>query len=165
MKKNLFILVFVLSVAVNLGFLGMIVWHHFQRYDEIGHKHGFCPFYEKRFGLSKEKAKKMEELRRSLMQKMKPIGQELAKERRELMDILFESEPNKEKIDQKLKNIQALQGEMQLMLVEHMLSAKENLTQEEQKRFFDFILKRMDSYRPFPGIRRPILKRKGGEKG
>ncbi|MBU0599222.1 periplasmic heavy metal sensor [bacterium] len=163
MKKRLFIMAFVLSVALNLGFLGAIGWHHWQRYDRIGCKHGFRPFYEKRFGLSKEKATKMEGLRRSLMQKMKPINHELAGERKELISLLSEPEVRKKEIDRRLNNIQTLQGKIQLMIVEHLLSAKENLIPQEQKRFFKFIMERMDSpHPPCPRMRlrmKPIMER------
>lgn len=109
MKKKLFILGFVLSVALNLGVLGMIGWHHCQRYDRIGPKQGLCPFYKKKFGISGEKAEKMEGLRRALMQEMKPTSQELAKERKGLVGLLSESKVDQKEIDQRLKNIQTLQ--------------------------------------------------------
>lgn len=160
MKKSLFALVLVLSLSLNLGFLGMIFWHHWQR----GRIERFHPFYHERFGLSKEKVAKMEETRRSLMRKMKPISQELDRERRELIHLLLEPEPNQEKIDQKLNNIQSLQGKLQSMLVESLLFAKENLTPEEQKRFFKFIMGKMDLHRPGQGIKGPRIEKRGGEK-
>lgn len=150
MKKSLFILVMVLSLSLNLGLLGMIAWHHLL-------SDRFC---QESLGLSKEKAAEMTELRRSVMNKMRPIGQELSRERRELIHLLFEPEPNRAEIDQRVKNIQVLQGKIHLMLIEHMLSAKENLTPAEQRKFFRFILKKMDSYQPGP-FRSPPMRRGG----
>ncbi|MBU0567407.1 periplasmic heavy metal sensor [bacterium] len=159
MKKSLFILVMVLSLSLNLGFWGMIAWQH----KPCPPKDRFHPFYRERFGLSFEKAKKMEGLRKEMMQKMKPTGQELAKERKELIHLLSVPEPNRAEIDQRLANIQALQGSIHLMLVEHMLSAKENLTPAQQKRFFKFIMGRMDSHRPGQGRRGPKMEKRGGK--
>jgi len=161
--KKLFILAFVLSVALNLGVLGMIGWHHYQRCDRIKPKHGFCPFYEKRFGLSKEKAGKMEELRRTLMQEMKPEREDLDRERKGLVSLLSASEVDKKEIEQRLKNIQTLQGRIQSMFVEHILSAKEKLTKEERKKFFGFIMERMGSRKPGPRMEGPAMGKEGGD--
>jgi Spy/CpxP family protein refolding chaperone len=152
-RKRLFILGFALSVALNLGFLGTIAWHHWQRHTRIDHPHRFHSFYRERFGLHRERAAKMEELRRSVMEKTKPIHQELVKERRELIHLLLEPEPDREEIDKRLKNIQVLQGKIQSIVVEHLLSTKEYLTQKEQRRLFKFILKKMDSHPPPPRMR------------
>ena len=160
MKKSLFILVMVLSLSLNLGFLGMIAWHH----KPYLSKDRFHPFYREKFGLSSENAKKMEDLRKSVIQKTRPIGQELAKERKELIRLLSAPEPNRAEIDRRLANIQVLQGKIHSMLIEHMLSAKENLSPQEQKGFFKFIMGRMDSNRPGQGTRGPKMEKRGGDK-
>jgi len=157
MKKSLFVLVMVLSLSLNLGFWGMIAWQH----KPCPPKERFHPFYRERFGLSFEKAKKMEGSRKEMMYKMKPMGQELAKERRGLINLLSGPEPDQKEIDRHLANIQVLQGKIHSMLIEHMLSAKENLSPEEQKRFFKFIMGRMDSNRPGQGMRGPKMEKRG----
>ncbi|MEW6621256.1 MAG: periplasmic heavy metal sensor [bacterium] len=158
MRGKLFILAFVLSVALNLGFLGMMVRHHWQPPPPPPFKDKFCPFYKERFGLSKEKSVRIEALRRTMMSEMKPIRNELKRKGKELIRLLLEPRVNQKEIDEKLKNIQALEGKIQSKLVKHLCEVKSELTPEEQKRFFKFIMQRME-HRQGDWMRRKMMKK------
>jgi len=147
MKRNILILSLIISVAINIGVFGNAGYHWIKSKGEKP-RHGetaqspmsaFC----KKLDLSKEQISEMESLRKTLDPKIEEIKKELKEKRVQLVNQLMESEPDREKIDIELSEIESLQTELQKIVIDHMLQEKKILSPEQQEIFFSIILKRL----------------------
>ena len=141
MKKNLLILGLIFSVAINAAVLTKI-GHHWLGKDKEERYHPSMSYLYKELALSESQLKKMELFRKSLESRMKGIKKELREKRVDLVDLLTESEPDRKKINEKLIEIESLQGNLQRLIIEHLLKQKTVLDPEQQKMFFSLIEKR-----------------------
>lgn len=146
MKRTLLILGLIFSVAINAAVLTKIGHHWLGKEKEERHyregKHSSMSYLYKELALSEPQLKEMELLRKSLESRMKGIKKELREKRVELVDLLTEAEPDRKKINEKSIEIETLQGNLQRLIIEHLLKQKTVLDPEQQKRFFSLIEKR-----------------------
>lgn len=63
--------------------------------------------------------------------------------RKELVTLMRDRNPDKKAIDVTIKEISGKQGEMQRMIVGHMLEIKSSLNADQQRKFFDLIERNM----------------------
>ncbi|MFQ6084221.1 MAG: Spy/CpxP family protein refolding chaperone [Candidatus Aminicenantia bacterium] len=147
MKRKLLILGLILSIAINIGVLGSVGYHWLKRSGEERHhregKHSPMSILGKELSLSQSQAREMESLRQSLEPKMEEIKKELREKRVQLVNLLMESEPDLEKINIQLTEIESLQTELQKLVIDHLLQEKKILSPEQQKRLFSIISKRL----------------------
>lgn len=145
MKRRLLIFGLTLSVAINIGILGSAGYRWLKISSEERHhregEHSPMGFFGKELSLSQSQAREMESLRKALEPKMEEIREELREKRVQLVSLLMESEPDIEKINFQLNDIESLQTELQKLVIEHLLQQKKILSPEQQKKFFSIISK------------------------
>jgi hypothetical protein len=80
---------------------------------------------------------------------------EILQKRSALLEIMRAEMPDQPAIDAAIIDINRMQGDMQRMVITHMLEMKAMLNKDQQKRFFDLIEKTMDTNidMPMPMIR------------
>ncbi|MBE0460677.1 MAG: periplasmic heavy metal sensor [Candidatus Aminicenantes bacterium] len=147
MKRNVLIFSLILSVAINIGVFGSAGYRWFKsRGEEPRHRadvHSPMSAFCKKLGLSREQIREMESLREVLEPKIEEIKKELKEKRVLLINHLKESEPDREKINIELSEIESLQTDLQKIVIGHMLQEKKILSPEQQEIFFSIILKRL----------------------
>ena len=147
MKRRLLIFGLTLSVAINIGVLGSAGYRWLKISGEEKHHRegGHAPmgFLGKELSLSQSQAREMESLRKDLEPKMEEIKVKLREKRVQLVNLLMESEPDLEKLNIQLSEIESLQTELQKLVIDHLLREKKILSPEQQKRFFSIISKRL----------------------
>jgi len=147
MKKNLLILGLILSGGINIGVLAAIGYNRLEKSCKEGHteeeRHAAVTFLIKELDLSPAQEKEIESLRKSLELKVEEIGTKLREKRVQLVDLLKESQPDLEKINNQLSEIETLQTELQKMAITNLLQEKKILSPEQQEKFFSIILKRL----------------------
>ena len=80
---------------------------------------------------------------------------EILQKRSALLELMRAENPDKPVIDASIVDINRMQGDMQRMVISHMLEMKAMLNKDQQKRFFDLIEKTMGANMgmPMPVIR------------
>jgi hypothetical protein len=80
---------------------------------------------------------------------------EILQERSALLELMRAERPDKPAVDAAIVDINRMQGDMQRMVITHMLEMKAMLNKDQQKRFFDLIEKTMGANMdmPMPMIR------------
>ncbi len=98
-------------------------------------------------------------LRSEYHTRMEPIGRELDAARRDLMRQLGKQPVARDSIDLALLKITRLQGDMERVTVEHFLSMRTLLNDEQWNRLLTMLEKRMPDFRRMPRGMRPERQR------
>ena len=147
MKKNLLILGLIFSVAINAAVL-IKIGHHWLgkekegRYHREG-KHSSMSYLHKELSLSEKQTGQMNALKERFRSNARPVRAVLRTKRKQLVQLLMASEPDRSKIDAVISEINLLQGELQKRVVDHLLAQKEILTAEQQQKFLFIIRDRL----------------------
>lgn len=144
MRKKLLILVAILLVGFGVSLFA--AKYQFWRAEKTRHHEegqNSCYFLHNYLSLSESQKIRMEALDKPFRSKVNQLKVEIRQKRDELSALLLEPNPTAEIINTKLDEIAMLQVELQKVVVAHLLSIKEILTPEQQKRFFAMIIKEL----------------------
>jgi Spy/CpxP family protein refolding chaperone len=135
MAKKTLIIALVVSLGINLGVLGIFLFH-LLRGPEAEH-----PIAKilKQMKLTPEQRELMKEEHQNFEQQTQPIKDQLADKRSQVFDLLKESELNTEKRDQLFSEIAALQAELESQVFMHLSRVKQILTPDQQEMFFQHL--------------------------
>lgn len=141
MKKRLLILVLVISMGVNIGFLLRCFWPQ-------------CPLAKKStatapsgwhtsslrhgLGLSAEQARLMEALRRNVMVQAQPLQDSLRQKRRELFALLKSKTVPAVELDAILNEIARLQAGIEKIYILHTLKVKGYFSPQQLQKYDGF---------------------------
>jgi len=146
MKRKLIIFGISLLVIINLSSLATIGYHRCFRKGEECPKESKYPeesYLHRQLSLTKSQAEKMKTLRDSFYLQSDKISSDLLERRTELVELLMASEPDTEKINEALSEIDSKQAELQKKVINCLLEEKEILTPEQQQEFFSIIKERL----------------------
>ncbi len=146
MKRKLLIAGIALLVIINLSAFATLT------YNRYCQKHETCPYKEEHVGgeflcqalcLTKSQIEEMRVLARSFHSQADGISFVLLKKRSVLVDLLSIQNPDTVKINMALKEIDALQTELQKHVICCLLKEKASLNPEQQEKFFSIIRGRL----------------------
>lgn len=173
MKEKLIIFLLIFSLTVNVA--ALITMGYFWRSDysskgDVLRKGVKAPRLGRELSLNNGQWRKMRGMRRSLLNEIDPIRDELTAKREELVNLLTIEEPDRSAINQKLGEINGLQLQTQRAVIDHLLREKEFLTPGQQRQYFDFMSKRICRKQFFMGsgsrsMRGPGMRREEGGMG
>lgn len=146
MKRKLIIFGISLLVIINLSSLATIGYHRcFRKGEECPKesKHPEESYLHQQLSLTKSQAEKMKTLRDSFYLQSTIISSDLLERRTELVELLMASEPDIEKINEALSEINSKQAELQKKVINYLLEEKEILSPEQQQEFFLIIKERL----------------------
>lgn len=175
MWKRIAPLLVVLSVALNVAFIGVWVVHAARAHWFAGESRDgkvWCPLH-RRLNVTDEQWRRIEPRIAAFRRRSQTICAEINRLRAELIDLLAADQPDRPAIAAKQEQIRAGQRRMQQLVVEHLLAEKDVLTTEQQRELFDLIRQR--SACPGPGRmmglsgmdpgRSPRMRRRDGRAG
>lgn len=156
MKRNWLLYLVIFSLALNLGTIGTLVYlrYHDQRLAAAQGPLPPLPMRELWGGL------KLDETQRQALRKLFPEHRrhvrearaELAQKRQELFDLIKSEAPQWEAIQAKVREISALQGNLEEEMVRFLLELKKNLKPGQDVAFLHLMQGRMG---PMCGPRGP----------
>jgi Spy/CpxP family protein refolding chaperone len=150
MWKKIAPLLIVLSVALNIAFIGVWAVHTARRHwlvDGTGGSEMWCPLH-RRLNVTDEQWKQIEPRIAEFRRRSQAICAEMNRSRTELIDLIAADEPDRQVIAAKQEQIRAGQQRMQQLVIEHLLAEKEVLTAEQQRELFDLIRQRSACHGP-----------------
>ncbi len=146
MKNKLLILGLIFSVTVNIAVLSTIAYHRWGGCRGEGHsriiKQHQESFLSRKLNLSQPQTEQMESFKESLANNMKKINTPLYEKRIQLINLLIEPKPDREKINLKLNEIASLQADLQRLTIDYLLKQKALFSPEQQEKFGSLIEER-----------------------
>jgi len=149
MWKKIAPLLVVLSVALNIAFVGVWAAHavrdHRTTSDRWGDRNGlegvWCPLH-RRLNVTDEQWQRLEPRVLQLRRSSQALCQEIARKRGELIDMVASPQSDRQAIAAKQEEILAGQRQMQQLVIEHLLAEKETLTPQQERELFDLLRRR-----------------------
>ncbi len=155
MWKKLAPLLIVLSITLNIAFVGIWALHAIRaaRCGAYGVRHGevWCPLH-RRLNVTDEQWREIEPRLRAFREASRKVCGELNKSRDELIALIAAPEADRTAIEAGQEEILAGQRKMQSLVIEHLLSQKNVLTPVQQRELFDMIRRRSGCAGQGPGI-------------
>jgi Spy/CpxP family protein refolding chaperone len=144
MWKKIAPLLIVLSVALNIAFIGVwavhATWAHWCA-DGTYHGEVWCPLH-RRLKVTDEQWRQIEPRIAEFRRRSQAICAEMNRLRTELIDLIAADEPDRQAIAARQEQIRAGQQQMQELVVEHLLAEKEALTPQQQEELFNLLRRR-----------------------
>lgn len=161
MKEKLVLVILIFSLTVNAA--ALITMGYFWGRDYGSRKAaqqdgGTVPFSTE-LSLDRGQRGRMHDLRKAFMNETAPVRNTLSIKRAELAHLLASEGTDRSSREQKLREINDLQFQMQTAVIDQLLKEKEFLTPEQQKRYADIISHKL-CQDPLQGRRGP-----GGYRG
>lgn len=145
MKRKLLILGIALIVIINLSAFGTLSYKRWCRYRAecryINHQDENYLYTQ--LSLSESQIEEMKTIKQSFFLRTDRINTVLHGKRIKLVDLLTASQPDKEKIDKVLEEVDSLQAELQKDVIYNILKEKVILTPVQQEKFFSIIKERL----------------------
>jgi len=137
-------LLLLLSVAVNLGFLGSATYHwHRERKQQCSADSAAserAPY--EGLQLTAEQRRQMDRLRADLHERMETFGTEMRRLRNAFLKLLNSPEPDPQAINQKLSEMGHIQSQIQRVVAEHLLAEKRLLSADQQSKYLEMLKRR-----------------------
>jgi len=145
MKEKLIIFLLIFSLTVNLAALITLgyFWGKSERPGTPAFRMGKPTSLVSELPLDNGQWRKMRGLRRNLLKEITPIRDELMTKRGELVNLFTLEKPDRQVIDQKLREISGLQLQTQAAVIDQLLKEKEFLNPKQQKHYFDLICNKL----------------------
>jgi Spy/CpxP family protein refolding chaperone len=155
MWKKLAPLLIVLSVALNIAFVG--IWAvragRAAHWGEGKPHHGevWCPLH-RRLNVTDEQWRQIEPSLVAFQKAAWGVREEINRHRTEFLDLIATAEPDREALRARQEEILDGQRRMQDLVIEHLLSQKNVLTPTQQRELFDMMRRRSGCTGQGPGL-------------
>lgn len=143
MKNSTLKFLLIVSLILNVSFLGAAGYQHYKRSaywtSPFGYKIQKGHFLFEGLSLKSEQMKAMRENATKFRMIIDEKRQAIASKRKELIALIRQDNPDRDAIAAAVSGISGMQEEMQRMIAMHMLDMKAGLDKEQQKKFLDLI--------------------------
>lgn len=157
MSRKLLIIALFISVAINLAavFTISFYWREARiqkrairpQWIERVHDWHESPL-RRELNLTDEQLEILNKNQQEMRRKMLPYRQELFTKRKELMQLLKETEPNKERADSLFREVVSLQMQLESHIFDHLWHVRSMLTPEQRERLEVLFHERFETRRP-----------------
>jgi len=150
MWKKIVPLLVILSVALNIAFIGVWAVHAVRTHwpvEESRDSEVWCPLH-RMLNVTDEQWQRIEPRIAEFRRRARAICADMSRSRTELIDLIAADHPDRQAIAAKQEQIRAGQQRMQQLVIEHLLAEKQVLTAEQQKELFDLIRQRSACHGP-----------------
>jgi Spy/CpxP family protein refolding chaperone len=145
MWKRIAPLLIILSVALNLAFVGTWVAHVIREHVHDGTSLSdqnnpaiWCPLH-RMLGVSEQQWKQVEPKLVEFRKSSQSVGEEINRKRQEMIDLIAAPQPDRQAIAAKQEEILAGQRKMQELVIGQLSVEKQVLNAQQQKELFDLL--------------------------
>jgi Spy/CpxP family protein refolding chaperone len=143
MKNSTLKFLFVVSLILNISFLGAAGFQYYKQSaywtSPFGYKIMKGHFLFEELSLRPDQMKAMRETATRFRAVIDEKRQAISSKRKELITLMRQDSPDRKAISAVVSDISGMQEEMQRMIAMHMLDMKAGLDKEQQKKFLDLI--------------------------
>ncbi len=163
MKRNFWICLLVFSLALNLGGLVAFGYLRLQGHGEAMSGQGPLPpppqEIWRTLNLDTEQRRVLESLLPEHRRRVRALRTELAQQRFELFEMIKEGTAAWPGMQEKVKELSALQGKLEEEVLRFSLAFQEHLKPEQRAAFITFLERRLPNVQGGKGRRPPLWKR------
>jgi len=148
MKKKFIIYALIILTVINLAALGTFLFHRFKGCSRSQADHRQAEGFEQvkqELSLAAEQITKFREFRKSFHAELDSLSVKQNDLRRQLVQELAATAPDRERLSEINERINRLQIEAQERVIEHLLEVKAILDPGQQEKFLSIILQRLTS--------------------
>ncbi len=142
MWKKVAPLLIVLSVALNMAFVGIWAVHAFRTAHwsngRLRHNEVWCPLH-RRLNVTDAQWRQIEPRLADFQKAVQGIRENVNRSREELIALIAAAEPDRKALRAKQDEILAGQRRIQELVIEHLLSQRDVLTPIQQRELFDMM--------------------------
>jgi Spy/CpxP family protein refolding chaperone len=131
--------IFAIALAAGLGIGAYAITGYLARDTHRHQRMLRTASLAQRLQLSAEQREAIEAVNTEFQRKRDEIRDRHREHRRELVELLQESPPDRERIDGKIEAISELQSQMQRLAVEHLLDVSAELDEQQREQLFELI--------------------------
>jgi len=149
---------FILSIGLNIAFVGIWLFFACSPVRFFGHKSfksGAHDFYRQRLKVSEAQWKRLKPELNSFFERVKQHRERLSTARKELLHLLAAENSTPREVEEKKNEIVELHSELQDIFVAHVRTHREVLTPEQCNRFFKMLRRKFPSRHHRPHSKRP----------
>ena len=143
MKNNTLKFLLVVSLILNISFLGTAGYQYYKKSTSwtspFGYKIQKGHFLFEELSLRPEQLKTMRETATRFRAIIDEKRQAVASKRKDLITLMRQDNPDRNAIAATVSEISGMQEEMQRVIAMHMLDMKAGLDKDQQKKFLDLI--------------------------
>ena len=140
MKNRIWVVLLVISLGVNIGFLLHWLWPRLAPARAAGVSVGWHSGPMKRhLGLDSGQSRRMEGERRQVLAQARPLQDELRQKRRELLVLLKGKEVREADLDPLLGEIARLQAAIEKLFIMHSLKVQSAFSPAQRRKYEDFL--------------------------
>jgi len=146
MRKKTLSWLLIFSIIVNISTIATFSYHRWYKPKNktyLAQSERHRESLSKKLGLTEEQSAKIRELKTNFWKEIKPLKNELSRERSEFVEILKQDSVNTEEVNRKIDKISEIQRQMQHKTVENLLKHKSILTPEQSEKFISIMTRRM----------------------
>ncbi len=154
MWKKVVPLLIVLSVALNMAFVGIWAVHAVRAHyadNSLCHGNVWSPLH-RRLNVTDEQWREIEPHLADFQKAARDVREDVNRCRTEFLDLIAADEPDREALRAKQEEILAGQRRMQELVIEHLISQKDVLTPTQQRELFDMMRRRSHCIGHGPGM-------------
>jgi Spy/CpxP family protein refolding chaperone len=144
MKRDIQVVLFVASIALNLVFAVTYIVFKVPSLAGTNQAVPDRPLFLQ-LDLSAGQISQFKMERDTFHTQLRKLGQEIKTRQTELIDLLEVTPPDQQAIERKQEEIQRLQGTVQDQVIVHFLRASSFLTPEQRTRFFQLVKARVET--------------------
>lgn len=146
MKSKILAVILAILIVINLSAFATLTYNRYCKNSDN------CPkkqTYKKgemlcqELSLSPDQMQEIKTLSHSFHVQSDSISQLLTNQRTKLVKLLSNEQPDNQKLDQILEDINQLQADLQKNVINYLIKEKETLTPEQQVKFFNIIQDRL----------------------
>lgn len=147
MKRNWLLYLVIFSLALNLGTIGVFAYLRYQDRQAAVLKEASGPLGLRelwlRLNLDAEQRQVLRKLAPEHHRRVTELRRELMQKRQELFDLLKGEAPDWSVIQAKIRELSALQGQVEEEVARFLLECKKHLKPEQQAAFFNLVDRRL----------------------
>jgi Spy/CpxP family protein refolding chaperone len=151
MKVQFKILLVLLSVALNVAFVGGWVTrtihaaHEKKVVQSSEGTHAGIPVFYEQLGVTQEQWQKIRPQLETFQASALAVFQDINRRRQEFLALLAAPQADRATIAEKQKEILAAQARMQELVISHILAEKKLLTPEQRRKYFELLAQSSDT--------------------
>jgi Spy/CpxP family protein refolding chaperone len=154
MKGKGLIVALIVSLGINAGVIGTVIYRMFEGRESFHRFHDrlwqHSPLRHE-LDLTESQLDELERLREGMSEGIEPLRLELREKRDEMIGLLREDEPERERIEALAREIANSQAELGVRIFDHLLDVRDILSEEQRLRVIDLFERELHPRDRFPG--------------
>ncbi|MBC8184143.1 periplasmic heavy metal sensor [candidate division KSB1 bacterium] len=146
MSKKILSWLLIISLVINISTIGTFSYYQWLKPEKKNRSERYRRHREslqKKLGLTDEQSEKMAKLRKNLFEEIKPLINEVKKNRSEVIELIKQDSISIEQINGKIDRINDIEKKIHKKATANLVNYRTILTEEQRNKFIEMVAGRM----------------------